>query len=172
MIYSIDKNIPNYDDSNFIAENATIIGKVELNSDVSIWFNVVIRGDNDPIIIGKGSNIQDGSILHTDIGAPLTIGKNVTIGHKVMLHGCNISDNCLIGINSTILNHAQIGKNSIVGANSLITENKVFPSNSLIMGSPAKVIRSLEEKEIKMIQFSAEHYVQNGQRFRKSLKSV
>ena len=150
MIYSIDKNTPNYDDSNFIAENATIIGKVELNSDVSIWFNVVIRGDNDPIIIGKGSNIQDGSILHTDIGAPLTIGKNVTIGHKVMLHGCNISDNCLIGINSTILNHAQIGQNSIVGANSLITENKVFPSNSLIMGSPAKVIRSLEEKEIKV----------------------
>ena len=151
MIYSIDKNTPNYDDSNFIAENATIIGKVELNSDVSIWFNVVIRGDNDPIIIGKGSNIQDGSILHTDIGAPLTIGKNVTIGHKVMLHGCNISDNCLIGINSTILNHAQIGKNSIVGATSLITENKVFPSNSLIMGSPAKVIRSLSEEIKKVI---------------------
>ena len=172
MIYSIDENTPKYDASNFIAENATIIGKVNLNSDVSIWFNVVIRGDNDPINVDQGTNIQDGSILHTDIGAPLTIGKNVTIGHKVMLHGCNISDNCLIGINSTILNHAKIGKNSMVGANSLITENKVFPDNSLIMGSPAKFIRSLDEKEIQMIQYSAEHYVENGKRFIKSLKSV
>ena len=172
MIYSIDENTPKYDASNFIAENATIIGKVNLNSDVSIWFNVVIRGDNDPINVDQGTNIQDGSILHTDIGAPLTIGKNVTIGHKVMLHGCSISDNCLIGINSTILNHAKIGKNSIVGANSLITENKSFPENSLIMGSPAKVIRALDKKEIKMIQYSAEHYVENGKRFIKSLKSV
>jgi carbonic anhydrase/acetyltransferase-like protein (isoleucine patch superfamily) len=140
-----------------------------MEQDVSIWFNVVIRGDNDPIKIGVGSNVQDGSILHTDSGAPLTIGKMVTVGHKVMLHGCSISDHCLIGINSTILNHAVIGKHSIVGANSLITENKTFPENSLIMGSPAKVIRELTSEEIKMIGYSAQAYILNGKRFAKGL---
>ena len=109
MIYQIDKHRPKFNDTNFIAPNATLIGRVVLEEDASVWFNVVIRGDNDPIIIGKKSNIQDGSILHTDLGAPLNIGESVTVGHKVMLHGCTISDNCLIGINSTILNHAVIG---------------------------------------------------------------
>ena len=169
MLYSIDNIAPNCNQANFIAPNATVIGNVQLEQDVSIWFNVVIRGDNDPIKIAAGSNVQDGSILHTDIGAPLTIGKMVTVGHKVMLHGCSISDHCLIGINSTILNHAVIGKHSIVGANSLITENKTFPDYSLIMGSPAKVIRKLTDEEIKMIQYSAEGYILNGKRFAKDL---
>ena len=172
MIYQIDKHSPKFNDTNFIAPNATVIGRVVLEEDASVWFNVVIRGDNDPIIIGKKSNIQDGSILHTDLGAPLNIGEGVTVGHKVMLHGCTISENCLIGINSTILNHAVIGKNSIVGANSLITEGKEYPDNTLIMGSPAKPIRELREAEIMMINMSSEHYVENGKRFMKSLSSV
>ena len=169
MLYSIDNITPNCDKTNFIASNATVIGNVQMEQDVSIWFNVVIRGDNDPIKIAAGSNVQDGSILHTDSGAPLTIGKMVTVGHKVMLHGCSISDYCLIGINSTILNHAVIGKNSIVGANSLITENKTFPENSLIMGSPARVIRELTSEEMKMIEYSAQAYIHNGKRFAKNL---
>ena len=172
MIYRIDKHSPKFNDTNFIAPNATVIGRVVLEEDASVWFNVVIRGDNDPIIIGKKSNIQDGSILHTDLGAPLNIGEGVTVGHKVMLHGCSISDNCLIGINSTILNHAVIGKNSIVGANSLITEGKEYPDNTLIIGSPAKPIRELREAEIMMINMSSEHYVENGKRFMSSLSSV
>ena len=133
---------------------------------------MVIRGDNDPIVIGKKSNVQDGSVLHTDPGAPLNIGQGVTVGHKVMLHGCMISNNSLIGINSTILNHAKIRENSIVGANSLITEGKEFPENSLIMGSPAKLIRELTQQEILMIKMSAESYVQNGKRFMSSLTAV
>ena len=172
MIYQIDKHSPKFNDTNFIAPNATVIGRVVLEEDASVWFNVVIRGDNDPIIIGKKSNIQDGSILHTDLGAPLNIGEGVTVGHKVMLHGCSISENCLIGINSTILNHAVIGKNSIVGANSLITEGKEYPENTLIMGSPAKSIRQLREAEIMMINMSSEHYVENGKRFMNSLSNV
>ena len=172
MIFQIDKHKPKFNDTNFIAPNATVIGQVILEEDASVWFNVVIRGDNDPIIIGKKSNIQDGSILHTDLGAPLNIGEGVTVGHKVMLHGCTISENCLIGINTTILNHAVIGKNSIVGANSLITEGKEYPENTLIMGSPAKSIRQLREAEIMMINMSSEAYVENGKRFMKSLSSV
>ena len=171
MLYSIDNITPDCSQANFIASNATVIGNVQLEKNVSIWFNVVIRGDNDPIKIGAGSNVQDGSILHTDSGAPLTIGKMVTVGHKVMLHGCTISDHCLIGINSTILNHALIGKYSIVGANSLITENKTFPENSLIMGSPAKVIRELNSEELLMIEYSAQGYILNGKRFAKGLIS-
>ena len=172
MIYQIDKHRPKFNNTNFIAPNATVIGRVVLEKNASVWFNVVIRGDNDPIIIGKNSNIQDGSILHTDIGAPLNIGEGVTVGHKVMLHGCTISKNCLIGINSTILNHAVIGKNSIVGANSLITEGKEYPDNVLIMGSPAKTIRELREAEIMMIKMSSQNYVENGKRFMESFSSV
>ena len=151
MIFQIDKHKPKFNDTNFIAPIETVIGHVTLDEDASVWFIAVIRGDNDPIIIGKKSNIQDGSILHTDLGAPLNIGEGVTVGHKVMLHGCTISENCLIGINTTILNHAVIGKNSIVGANSLITEGKEYPENTLIMGSPAKSIRQLREAEIMII---------------------
>lgn len=169
MIYKLGEQEPKYNGSNFIAPNAAVIGNVELKKNASVWFDVVIRGDNDPINVGENSNIQDGSVLHTDLGAPLSIGSNVTVGHKVMLHGCTIQDNSLIGINSTILNHAVIGKNSMVGANSLITEGKEFPENSLIMGSPAKVVRKLSDKEVMMIKLSAKHYVENAKRFMKDL---
>jgi|TARA_B100001094_G_scaffold203954_1_gene197874 carbonic anhydrase/acetyltransferase-like protein (isoleucine patch superfamily) len=169
MIYKLGEQEPKYNESNFIAPNAAVIGNVELKKNASVWFDVVIRGDNDPINVGENSNIQDGSVLHTDLGAPLSIGSNVTVGHKVMLHGCTIQDNSLIGINSTILNHAVIGKNSMVGANSLITEGKEFPENSLIMGSPAKVVRKLSDKEVMMIKLSAKHYVENAKRFMKDL---
>ena len=169
MIYKLGEQEPKYNGSNFIAPNAAVIGNVELKKNASVWFDVVIRGDNDPINVGENSNIQDGSVLHTDLGAPLSIGSNVTVGHKVMLHGCTIQDNSLIGINSTILNHAVIGKNSMVGANSLITEGKEFPENSLIMGSPAKVVRKLSDKEVMMIKLSAKHNVENAKRFMKDL---
>ena len=172
MIYQFDKSKPVFYETNFIAPIATVIGNVILEEDASVWFNVVIRGDNDPIVIGKKSNVQDGSVLHTDPGAPLNIGQGVTVGHKVMLHGCTISNNSLIGINSTILNHAKIRENSIVGANSLITEGKEFPENSLILGSPAKLIRELTEQEILMIKMWADSYVQNGIRFMSSLTAV
>ena len=169
MIYQLGEQAPKYNGSNFIAPNAAVIGDVELQENASVWFNAVIRGDNDPIIIGKNSNIQDGSVLHTDAGAPLSIDLNVTIGHKVMLHGCKLESNTLVGINSTILNHALVRQNSIVGANSLITEGKEFPENSLIMGSPAKVVRELTDQEVMMITLSAKHYVENAKRFMKDL---
>jgi len=143
-----------------------------VKENASIWFGVVIRGDNDPIVVGDNSNVQDRSVLHTDVGAPLLIESGVTIGHKVMLHGCTIESDSLIGINSTILNHAVIRKNSIVGANSLITEGKEFPENSLIMGSPAKVIRELKAEEIMMIKLSAKHYIENAKRFQKDLTAL
>ncbi len=169
MLYTLDNAIPNCEKASFIASNASVIGKVNMEEDVSIWFNAVIRGDNEPINIGKGSNIQDGSVLHTDMGAPLSIGEMVTVGHKVMLHGCTISNQCIIGMNSTILNYAVIGENSIVGANSLITENKTFPGNSLIMGSPAAVVRKLTEEELQTIMEFANHYIDNGKRYAKNL---
>ena len=149
-------------DGHFIADNATVVGSVRLKANVSVWFNAVLRGDNDWIVVGANSNIQDSAVLHVDPGIPLRVGDNVTAGHKVMLHGCTIGDNSLIGIGSIILNHAQIGKNCIVGANSLITEGKEFPDGVLIVGSPAKVIRDLREEEIRHITWSAQHYVENG----------
>lgn len=154
----------------FIAESADVIGSVIIENNVSIWFNVVIRGDNDPIYIGENSNVQDGSVLHTDDGVPLHIGSGVTVGHKVMLHGCHIGDNSLIGINSVILNRAKIGKNCIIGANTLITENKEIPDNSMVLGSPGKVIRTLTDDEVAVLQFSANHYVDNFKRYTRTLK--
>ena len=150
----------------FIAPSATVIGDVQLAKDASIWFNATLRGDVEPITIGEGSNIQDGSVIHTDPGCPATIGKNVTVGHLVMLHGCIIEDDCLIGIGSTILNKAKIGKNSIIGANALITENKVIPERSLVIGSPGKVIRQVTDEEIKHIKENAEHYVKNYKKYK------
>jgi len=166
MIYDLEKNVPEISADSWVAPNAIIIGKVKLEKNSSIWFNAVLRGDIEKIVIGENSNIQDGSVLHTDPGYPLTVGKGVTVGHMVMLHGCEISDDTLIGIGSTILNKAKIGKNCIIGANTLVTENKVIPDNSLVLGSPGKVVRKVTDEEIKVIRENAKHYVKNSKRYK------
>jgi carbonic anhydrase/acetyltransferase-like protein (isoleucine patch superfamily) len=173
-VYSLDGKTPVLpSESNYwIAPNATVIGNVVLKNNASIWFNVTVRGDNDPIEIGENTNIQDGSVLHTDVGMPLIIGKNVTVGHMVMLHGCTIGDNSLIGIGSIILNGAKIGRNCLIGANSLITEGKEIPDNSMVMGAPGKVVRQISEAQIQMLTGSALHYVENWKRYDKGLITV
>lgn len=171
MIYSLGEHkVEITGDDYFVADNATVVGNVRLENNASVWFNAVIRGDNELITVGENSNIQDGSVLHTDPGVPLTIGKNVTVGHKVMLHGCTIGDNSLIGINSVILNGARIGKNCLIGANSLVTEGKEIPDGSLVMGSPAKVIKQLSEEQQQGLIASAETYVKNFKRFKAEMK--
>ncbi len=166
MIQQLGDNRPILEgDDHFIAENATLIGKVQLAPGASVWFNAVLRGDNDWIRIGANSNVQDGAILHTDPGLELTVGANVTIGHRAMLHGCTIGDNTLIGIGSTILNRAVIGSNSVVGAHTLVTEGKTFPDGVLLMGTPAKVVRELGEAELQMLKGSAEVYVEHSRRY-------
>ncbi|SDE37687.1 gamma carbonic anhydrase family protein [Kordiimonas lacus] len=173
MIYELDGVAPECaDDSVWVAPNAAVIGNVILKANASVWFGVTIRGDNDPITIGEGSNIQDNSVLHADLGAPCVVGKGVTVGHKVMLHGCTIGDHTLIGMGSTILNHAKIGAGSIVGANSLITEGKEFPEGVLIVGAPARVVRKLKPEEQEMIKMSERIYTDNAARFAKGLKEV
>ena len=170
MIYTLSDRAPEFEGGgHFIADTATIIGTVRLRDRASVWFNCVLRGDNDWLVVGERSNIQDGSVLHTDPGLELVIGNGVTVGHNVMLHGCTIGDDSLIGIGSTVLNGAQIGRNSIVGANSLVTENKEFPDASLIMGSPARVVRELSAGEIAHIRQSADIYVENAARFSSDL---
>jgi len=170
MIYNLgDRKVEMHTEDYFIADNATVIGSVVLEQNSSIWFNAVLRGDNDVITVGENSNVQDGSVLHTDGGFPLTIGKNVTIGHKVMLHGCVIGDNSLIGINAVVLNGAKIGKNCLIGANALIPEGKVIPDGSLVMGSPGKVVREMTADQIKGLELSALHYVENFKRYKKEL---
>ena len=166
MIYDLEKNVPEISADSWVAPNAIIIGKVKLEKNSSIWFNAVLRGDIEKIVIGENSNIQDGSVLHTDPGCPLTVGKGVTVGHMVMLHGCEIFNDTLVGIGSTILNKAKIGKNCIIGANTLVTENKVIPDNSLVLGSPGKVIRKVTDDEIKVICENAKHYVKNSKRYK------
>jgi len=157
------------DDEYWIAPTATVLGNVILKKNASVWFGAVLRGDNDPIVVGENSNIQDNSVLHTDVGQPLTIGANVTIGHMVMLHGCQIGDGSLIGIGSIILNGAKIGRNCIIGASSLITEGKEIPDNSLVMGSPGKVVRTLTDEEAAGFAAGALHYVANWKRFKARL---
>tara|TARA_R110002167_G_scaffold184609_1_gene385063 strand:+ start:558 stop:1076 length:519 start_codon:yes stop_codon:yes gene_type:complete len=170
MIYSLGDDHVQLAEGVFVAPGAHVIGKVVMKTNSSVWFNTVVRGDCDVITIGEDSNVQDGAVLHTDFGVPLTIGKGVTIGHKVMLHGCEIGDYSLIGINSVVLNGAKIGKYCVIGANSLITENMQIPDGSLVMGSPAKVIKPIPEKQQKMLEQSAEHYVKNAKRFSSELK--
>ena len=167
MIYDFESHTPKLDPNSWVAPNAVVIGKVELKKDSNIWFNVTLRGDVELITVGERSNIQDGSVVHSDPGCPVAIGKNVTIGHLVMLHGCIIEDDCLIGIGSTILNKAKIGKNCIIGANALVTENKVIPERSLVLGSPGKIVRQVTEKEIEDIKENARHYVENYKKYKK-----
>ena len=167
MIYSLGDKQLNKDNLDFwVAPNAVVIGDVSLKKNASVWFGSVLRGDNDPIILGENSNIQDNSVCHTDDGMPLIIGNNVTVGHKVILHSCTVGSYSLIGMGSTVLNKAKIGNNCLVGANSLVTEGKEFPDNSLIVGSPAKVKRELTDMEKKIIELSALHYVENMKRYK------
>ena len=170
MIYRLGSRIPDINAEHFIAPTASLIGSVIVEPNVSVWFNVVIRADNDTITLGEGSNIQDGSVLHVDENQPLTIGRHVTIGHKVMLHGCTIGDNSLIGMNAVILNGAKVGKNCLIGANALVTENMEIPDGSLVLGSPAKVVRQLDEATQEKLKLSALHYIDNGQRYQKELQ--
>ncbi|MDO8331500.1 MAG: gamma carbonic anhydrase family protein [Fluviicoccus sp.] len=170
MIYDLEDRRLITNGDYWIADNATLVGSVVLEHNASIWFNVVIRADNDIIVIGENSNIQDGAVLHTDAGVPLIVGNHVTVGHKAMLHGCTIGDNTLIGINAVILNRARIGRNCIIGANALIPEGKEIPDNSLVMGSPGKVVKEISENQAAMLRFSALHYVENFKRYQQQLK--
>ncbi|WP_288372728.1 gamma carbonic anhydrase family protein [uncultured Marinobacter sp.] len=173
MFYSLGQRKPEKDgDGQFVAHNATVIGSVKLMKKSSIWFNVVIRGDNELITIGPESNIQDGSVLHTDPGIPLNIGRGVTVGHKAMLHGCQIGDYSLIGINAVVLNGARIGKHCLIGANTLIPEGMEIPDGSMVIGSPGKVRRELNDSQKKMLEFSAAHYVKNAERYLADLQQV
>lgn len=171
MIYSLgERKLEIKGEDYYIAESAAVIGSVVIHNNVSIWFGAVIRGDNEPIVIEEGSNIQEGVVIHTDEGVPFRIGKGVTVGHQAMLHGCDIGDNSLIGINSVVLNNSKIGKNCIIGANALVTHKKEIPDNSMVLGSPARVVRNVTDEEIEYLKFSAEHYIGNFKRFKKELK--
>ena len=171
MIYALDKRqVEIRGEDYFIADNATIVGSVVLENNASIWFNAVVRGDNDVITIGENTNVQDGAILHTDPGFKLTLGKGVTVGHKAMLHGCEVGDYSLVGINAVVLNGAKIGKHCLIGANALITEGMVIPDGSMVMGSPAKVKRELTDQQKTLLEASAAHYVHNFQRYNARLK--
>jgi carbonic anhydrase/acetyltransferase-like protein (isoleucine patch superfamily) len=171
-IYELDGVAPRIADTAWVAESAEVIGNVELAPDASVWFGATLRGDTELIAVGSGSNIQDGSVLHADFGMPLRIGKQVTVGHQVMLHGCTVGDGSLIGIGAVVLNGAKIGKGCIVGAGALVTEGKEFPDGAMVLGSPAKVVRMLTPEQQADLLRSAEHYVQNAQRFRTGLRKV
>lgn len=166
MFYALGDRKPELlGEDQFVADNASVIGSVRLLEKASVWFNVVIRGDNELITVGPESNVQDGSVLHTDPGIPLTLGRGVTVGHKAMLHGCQVGDYSLIGINAVILNGAKIGKHCLIGANTLIPEGMEVPDGSMVVGSPGKIKRELSDNQKKMLELSAAHYVQNAERY-------
>lgn len=171
-VYKLDAETPDIATTAFIADNAVIIGKVRIEDNASIWFNATLRGDNELIAIGAGSNVQESAVLHTDMGFPLTIGQHVTVGHQAMLHGCTIGDNSLVGIQAVVLNGAVIGKNCVIGAGALVTEGKVFPDNALIIGAPAKVARLLTDEEAARFASGAAHYVSRAQQYKTSLVRI
>ena len=171
-VYALDDASPDLAADVWVAETASVIGHVILKEGSSVWFNAVIRGDNEPITIGAGTNIQDNAVLHSDPGAPLTLGENITVGHQAMIHGCTIGDNSLIGIGATILNKAVIGKNCLIGAHALITEGKVIPDNSVVMGAPGKIVKQVPQAQEAMLAASAKYYIKNAQRFKKGLKRI
>lgn len=172
MKYSLGEHDIDDRGSAFVAPSASVIGRVTLGPDASVWFGAVIRGDTEDISVGARSNVQDGAVLHADPGSPLVIGDDVTIGHKAMLHGCTVGDASLIGIGAIVLNNAAIGKESLVGANALVTEGKSFPPRSLLVGAPARVLRELTEEEVAEFRNSARHYVDNGKRYATSLRET
>jgi carbonic anhydrase/acetyltransferase-like protein (isoleucine patch superfamily) len=169
MKYRLGQSRVDVHPESWVAPNATLVGKVKLEQGASVWFGAVLRGDNELIHIGEQSNVQDGTVMHTDMGSPLTVGKGVTIGHNAMLHGCTVGDYSLIGINAVVLNGAKIGKYCIIGANTLIGEGKEIPDGSLVVGSPGKVVRELSEAQKNMLEASAAHYVHNAQRYARDL---
>lgn len=171
-IYELDGMIPRVADTAWVADNAQVIGDVQLAPGSSVWFGATLRGDTEPITVGEGSNVQDGSVLHADVGYPLTLGRHVTVGHQVMLHGCTIGDESLIGIGAIVLNGAKIGRNCLVGAGALVTEGKEFPDGSMIIGSPAKALRQLTPEQIEGLRRSAQHYTENAERYRRGLKKL
>jgi carbonic anhydrase/acetyltransferase-like protein (isoleucine patch superfamily) len=172
MIYALGDRVPQIHASCFVAESAQVIGSVVLEEDVSIWFGAVLRGDNDPLIIGAHSNIQDGTVVHTDDGIPVRLGRGVTVGHKCVLHGCEIGDYSLIGIGAVVMNRAKIGKHCLIGAGALVTEDKVIPDRSLVLGSPGRVIRSITDEQALILEASAAHYVHNSKRFLADLRKL
>lgn len=171
-IYQLGEHAPEIDPSAYVADTATLVGKVTLEANASVWFGATLRGDNEPIMIGENSNVQEGAVMHTDPGYPLDIGKNVTIGHQAMLHGCTVGDGSLIGIQAVVLNGARIGKGCLVGAGALVTEGKEFPDHSLILGSPAKVVRTLTQEDLLRLEGTAAGYVARGQLFKTQLKKI
>jgi carbonic anhydrase/acetyltransferase-like protein (isoleucine patch superfamily) len=171
-LFELDGVRPQVAESAWVAESAEVIGNVILGADASVWPGAVIRGDNEPVTVGEAANIQDGSVLHSDLGSPLDIGRGVTVGHKVMLHGCTIGEYSLIGIGAIVLNHARIGRHCLVGAGALVTEGKEFPDGSLIVGSPARAVRSLTPDQVAGLEKSAQGYVQNARRFREGLRRI
>jgi carbonic anhydrase/acetyltransferase-like protein (isoleucine patch superfamily) len=171
-VYAIDGRTPTIPESAYVADSAQVMGSVVMGESSSIWFGVVARGDSDVIHIGERSNVQDGCVLHADAGVPLHIGDNVSVGHKVMLHGCTVGDGSLIGIGAIVLNNAKIGRNCLVGAGSLVTEGKEFPDNSMILGSPAKAVRTLTDEQVAGLRRAAQHYVDNAQRFKRGFKQI
>lgn len=171
-IYRLDDRVPQIDPSAFVFESATVIGTVTLGRNVSVWPYATLRGDTEPIVIGDNTNIQDGCVLHTDPGCPLTVGENVSVGHQAMLHGCTIGAGSLIGIQAVILNRAVIGKNCLVGAGALVTEGKVIPDNSLVVGSPARVIRELTPEHLAHLRLNTEHYLLRAERYKSGLQRL
>ncbi len=171
-IYTLDGIHPRLHESAWVADSATVIGDVVMGEDASVWFGTVVRGDTATLTIGAGSNVQDLSVLHADVGVPLVIGERVTVGHKVMLHGCTIGDETLIGIGAVVLNGACIGRNCLVGAGALVTEGKEFPDGSMIIGSPARVVKQLTPEQIEGLRESARRYIANAKRYRKGLAGV
>lgn len=172
-LYALGSNRPKLPAGfHWIADSAIVIGNVEIKDDVGIWFGAVLRGDNEPIVVGSGTNIQENCVLHTDMGYPLAIGAGCTIGHKAMLHGCTIGDNSLIGMGATVLNGAVIGRNCLIGAGALVTEGKAIPDNSLVLGAPARVARTIDQAGEDMLRLSAAHYVENARRFARDLERL
>lgn len=171
-VYQLGADTPDIHPTAYVADNATVIGKVHLGERSSVWFGVVIRGDTDHIRIGAGSNVQDNSVLHTDVGLELVIGENVTVGHQCMLHGCTIGDGSLIGIGAIILNRARIGRNCLVGAGALVTEGKEFPDNSLILGSPAQAVKTLSPEQAARLAHGAMYYADRGQMYPQALQRI
>jgi carbonic anhydrase/acetyltransferase-like protein (isoleucine patch superfamily) len=171
-LYRIGDDAPRVAADAWVADSATVLGRVDLAAGANVWYGAVLRGDNEWITLGERTNIQDGSVLHTDMGYPLKLGADVTVGHQVMLHGCTVGDNSLIGIHAVVMNGAKIGRNCIVGAGALVTEGKEFPDNSLIVGSPAKAIRTLTDEQAAKLRLNAAHYVHNAARHRDTVVRI